>query len=118
MADLETVPGTPSCCIVKHTYRSLNFNGLVVFYCSLAAVSLSIAVLLAARGFWPVLPFAGLEMLFLGACLYAAYRRGAYSEIVSVDRDWVRVTKNEGNKTRQVAFQRHWAHLRTRRPAT
>ncbi len=117
MADLETVPGTPSCCIVITPNRSLSFIGLVAFYCGLAALSLSIAVLLAVMGLWPVLPFAGLEMLFLGACLYAAFRRGAYTEIVSIDRDWVRVTKSEGKKTRQVAFQRHRAHLRTLRPA-
>lgn len=34
-------------------------------------------------GFWPVLPFAGLELAALGAALIVAMRRNGYREVVS-----------------------------------
>lgn len=43
----------------------------------------------AALGFWPVLPFAGLEMAALAAALVVAMRRNAYREVVSFARDKV-----------------------------
>jgi uncharacterized membrane protein len=45
--------------------------------------TLGIAGYCAAMGFWPVLPFAGLEMLALAFALVVSMRRNAYREVVS-----------------------------------
>ncbi len=43
---------------------SLSVRAATLFFASLCATSFGIAALCAARGFWPVLPFAGGEMFF------------------------------------------------------
>ena len=48
---------------------SLSVRGALGFFAGLCCVSLSIGGLMAARGFWPILPFFGLEMLLLGWAL-------------------------------------------------
>lgn len=83
-----------------------------------ACVALLIAGLLTVLGYWPVLPFAGLESLALGAALWFSLRRNRYREIlyfegpllrvefgllgsgvqstVELRRDWVRVSLEHG----------------------
>jgi uncharacterized membrane protein len=53
---------------------SLSPAGLGLIFLSLAAVVLAIGIGFAVIGAWPVLPFAGLEVLALGAA-YLAYAR-------------------------------------------
>jgi uncharacterized membrane protein len=48
--------------------------GLAATFLSLAAVETAIGIGFALVGAWPVLPFAGLEVLALGAA-YLAYAR-------------------------------------------
>ena len=57
----------------------------------MATTGLGIAGLMAARGLWPILPFAGLELGALGAALYVSVRRNAYREVIRVSEDAVRV---------------------------
>lgn len=45
--------------------------------------TLGIAGYCAALGFWPVLPFAGLELSALAFALVVSMRRNAYREVVS-----------------------------------
>lgn len=55
-------------------------SGLIFFFASLWLVCFGIAALFTAQGFWPVLPFAGLEILVLGwalACSRAADTRSS-----------------------------------------
>jgi uncharacterized membrane protein len=47
------------------------------------SVGLGIAGLFALRGFWPILPFAGLELAALGAALWVSLRRNRYREVIS-----------------------------------
>jgi len=39
---------------------------------------------MAGLGFWPVIPFAGLELSALGAALYVSVRRNRYREVVVI----------------------------------
>jgi uncharacterized membrane protein len=52
---------------------------------------LGIALGMAFLGFWPVIPFAGLELGALGAALYLSVRRNGYREVVVIDAHSVRV---------------------------
>jgi uncharacterized membrane protein len=50
-----------------------------------------IAGLMASLGFWPVIPFAGLELAALGAALYVSVRRNGHREVVLIGPQRVRV---------------------------
>jgi len=65
----------------------------VILYTWVCVVSLGIALLFVARGYWPVLPFAGLELLVLGIALWISMRRGAYREVISIYPDRIEVEK-------------------------
>lgn len=57
----------------------------------IGTVSLAIAGCFAWRGFWPVLPWAGLELTALGAALWVSVRRNAYREVLRFDEGRLRI---------------------------
>ena len=69
---------------VIRSNRSLSPAGNSLFFLIMAVVSFSIAGVFAALGLWLILPFAGLEMLVLGAALILCCRRAAAREIVRI----------------------------------
>jgi uncharacterized membrane protein len=83
----------------------------VLFFGVTAAASLLLAGLLAARGFWPVLPFAGLELFALGVALGMNMRRGRYCEFISVYRDRIVMEKGVGEVEERLELPRHWTRV-------
>jgi uncharacterized membrane protein len=63
----------------------------LAFFAVTGAVCLGIAGLLAAQGYWPVLPFAGLELAALAAALIVVLRRNRYREVVEFAGARVRI---------------------------
>ena len=61
------------------------------FMASVSAVALTIAGAFAVQGFWPILPFAGLELGALGAALWVSLRRNRYREVLDFDGARVRI---------------------------
>jgi uncharacterized membrane protein len=57
----------------------------------MALVGLGIAAMFAARGYWPILPFAGLELVALGAALWVTQRRNRYREVLSFTESAIRI---------------------------
>jgi uncharacterized membrane protein len=90
---------------------SLTPRDALVFFVGVAVGSLALAVLLAIRGFWPVLPFAGLELLALGAALVVSQRRGRYREVISVFPDRVVIERTDGGRVSRSEFPRAWARV-------
>lgn len=94
---------------------SLSKRGAFIFFASLCLVCFGIAAILAARGLWVVLPFAGLEMVLLGWALKASLARREHGQTITIlDRD-VLVESRTGARYVQVVFPRHWAQVRLRR---
>ena len=57
----------------------------------MAVTGFGIAGLMAWRGLWPILPFAGLELGALGIALYVSVRRNGYREVIRMSGDTVHV---------------------------
>jgi uncharacterized membrane protein len=83
-----------------------------MFFGFVCAGSFAIAGMFAANGFWPVLPFAGLEMAVLAYALRASLRRGRCTQIITLTDTEVRVVTRDPRGDRQAAFPRHWARAR------
>jgi len=64
---------------------------------------------------WPILPFAGLEMLVLGWALHVSLRRRHYFQTILLTDELVRVETRDGQKLEQIEFTRHWARVTLRR---
>ena len=90
---------------------SLSWRETIQFYLGVLLVSLGIAIAFALRGAWLILPFAGLEMLVLGAALYVVARRAARWQEISINVDSVRVIDQGPGQRQMRSFQRAWAKV-------
>jgi uncharacterized membrane protein len=98
--------------IVIRPNRSLTRRQLQLTFGIIATVCLSIASVFAVLGMWPVLPFAGAEVLAVGIGFYLSARGGQEEEVVSVDSDKVAVEKGRRPMRRRWELQRAWAKIR------
>ena len=68
-------------------------------------------------GYWPVLPFAGAEMVLLGWALKTNMARRFEREHIEVSETEVILEYTFAHGTpRRVVFPRHWAQVKIRRP--
>ncbi len=73
--------------------------------------STCIALAFTAFGAWPILPFAGLEMLVLLAAFRYVDQHAADYECLKINGDRVRLEIREGADVRRVELNRHWAQV-------
>jgi len=95
---------------------SLSTRGAFVFFGTVCLATFGIAGLMTFRGFWPILPFAGLEMLLLGWALRRSMERRHHHEIITICDDDVRIEQVDRAHYVEVVFPRHWARVKLRRP--
>ena len=96
---------------------SLTLRGAQLFFAGACLVPCGVAALLALRGFWPILPFAGLEMALLGWALQVSLERRFHRQTITVTDADVRVDTCHRAQRERVVFPRHWAQVKLRRPA-
>jgi len=94
---------------------SLSTRGAFVFFAMVCGVTFGIATAATLLGYWPVLPFAGAEMLLLGWALHANMQRRFDREHIEVSETSVVIEYARGNP-RRVEFPRHWSQVKIRRP--
>jgi uncharacterized membrane protein len=96
---------------------SLSVRGARWFFVAACVVPLGSGALLALRGFWPVLPFAGLELVALGWALNVCLERRFHRQTITVTATDVAVESRSRGAADRVVFPRHWAQVKLRRPA-
>ena len=90
---------------------SLSWRGNLVFFLIICSISFGIAGIFTAMGYWIVFPFAGLEMVVLGAALYSCSTRAHWCEMVCIGTDTVEVAAGRHRPERRWTFNRHWARI-------
>lgn len=70
---------------------SLSPRQALSFFSGIGLICIGIAAVFAAQGYWPVLPFAGLELLALGVALVVVLRRNRYREVLWFEGERVRL---------------------------
>ena len=96
---------------------SLSVRGARLFFAAACIAPGGIAIVLALKGFWPVLPFAGLEMALLGWALSICLERRFHSQTITVTDADVSIDTRARARREHVVFPRHWAQVKLRRPA-
>jgi uncharacterized membrane protein len=94
---------------------SLTPRSATLFFASVAAVCLPVAIACAVAGLWPVLPFAGAELLGLGLALHLSLRRGRVREYIRIDERDVTVGRREAERAVEHRFARPWTRVQLRR---
>jgi uncharacterized membrane protein len=81
----------------------------------MTGVILGVGLVFAWHGFWPVLPFAGLEILVLGAAFYRCLSRSQIREVVTITRDTVAVDRGRKRPEEHWECPRAWARINMER---
>ena len=103
--------------IVIGPNASLDVRGALWFLGSLSALALSVAAVCVWFGFWPVLPFAGAEIMAVTAAVWVSLRRNRYREVISVDDERVLVEFGQTGRAgaasidSRIEFPRAWARV-------
>jgi uncharacterized membrane protein len=97
--------------LVARRNNSLGTSGRLLAFGIICAVSIGIAAAFAAIGAWPILPFAGAEMLVLFLAFRHVERHAGDCEWISIDGDRLRVEAVEAGRRRRHEFNRCWAQL-------
>lgn len=86
------------------------------FVGGLAVVTFGVAGFFALQGFWPILPFAGLEIGLLAWAVRASMRAGREGETITVSEDSVVVETRRNKRFSRMVFPRHWASVKLHAP--
>ena len=96
---------------------SLTVRGARLLFASACVVPFGMGGFFALKGFWPILPFGGLEMLLLAWALKVSLERRFHSQTITVTDSDVSIESLVRNRSERVVFPRHWAQVKLRRPA-
>ena len=83
----------------------------VRIFAGMATVTLGLGVAFAVMGYWPILPFAGLEVTALGAALYSSARRSLDTQVLRLNGDWLCVEKGRRAPEHCWRFPRAWCEV-------
>lgn len=111
----------PTTRIVIGPNASLDVRGAVWFLGTLSSLALGVASVCLYFGFWPVLPFAGAELMAVTAAVWVSLHRNRYREVVTLDEDRVVVEFGLAGSDRAAAvasridFPRSWTRVEIER---
>jgi len=95
--------------------RSLSRRGGWLLFGVISGFLTIISVGFALLGAWMILPFAGLEVVLVGAVTAWFARHYDDREWIVLESARVRVARRLGEREEQFEFQRYWARLRFER---
>ena len=107
MSAAQRIELAPHCSLTPRQARA--------FFLVTCAAALGLAGALSLLGYWPILPFAGLEMAVLGVALHLSMRRRRQLQTILLSDDEVRILSRgiRGSRS-EVVFPRHWAQVKLR----
>ncbi|VVD97260.1 membrane protein [Pandoraea capi] len=88
----------------------------VLFYLSLAAVSLGVALIAAWRGGWLVLPFTGLDLLVVGVAFVIHARHATDYEVIRLSPVSLVVEQRSAQRLTQFEFNPRWVRIDIEKP--
>jgi uncharacterized membrane protein len=90
---------------------SLSLHQRLGVFTAIASFSLCVATGFTLAGAWLVFPFAGLELLALGAAFYIVHCHSGDYERLTIAGDNLAVEKRIYKKISRVVFHRYWARV-------
>ena len=97
-------------------HRSLTPKTARIFIVLVAVPTFAVALMFTVQGFWPVLPFAGLEIGLLTWAVRASMRSGLERETITVTQDSVIIRHWDRRGVQSSVFPRHWSRVTLHAP--
>lgn len=111
MSTRSTIDSEQQRCFVLAPNLAPDWRQNVRFFAVTSVVVLGIALAFTWHGFWPILPFAGLELMALGAALYLSARRSLDREVIYISDSRICVEKGRGRVQRRWEMQPAWTEV-------
>ena len=99
---------TAPCSLTPRTAR--------IFVASVAAATFAVAGFFTVQGFWPVLPFAGMEIALLSWAVRVSMRNGSRWQSITITADSVTIERHDVRGQRLSVFPRHWVRVKLHAP--
>ena len=103
-------------CLVLTPRCSLTPSSARVFIAVVGGTCFAVAGVFAAQGFWPVLPFAGLEIGLLVWAVRASMRAGSRRETIEIDEQQITIRRIDPRGQHFSVFPRHGSRVTLRTP--
>ena len=91
--------------------QAMSWRALMLVYLGIATVTLIIGLSFYFNGLTLILPFSGIEILALGAALYASAWRGGAQEVILIDHDRLIVESGRLEPESRAVFHRAWVKV-------
>jgi len=89
----EFAPDSKNGFVLIRPHRSLSWRENMIFLGLIGAIYLITSILLTMQGFWPVIPWAIVDLALIYGCLYALARGAGRREVIRLDDSEVRVER-------------------------
>jgi len=89
--------------------RPISWQDNVRFIKLFSLLSLVIASIAMYQGFLLVLPYSGIEILFLSICLYLVYKHYSIHQIIYFTSDHVIIESFTQRVKQRIEYQRYWS---------
>ena len=102
--------------ILLRPNQSTNWKSSLVFILIIAFTCLTIGIGFAYAGAILILPFAGLEVLFVGICVYLVMKKTYKQEVITLSKEKLKIEKGSGKIDQVWEYFRMWSFVSVERP--
>ena len=96
--------------------QSISWKSSIVFILVIAFTCLTIGLGFAYVGATLILPFAGLEVLFVGICVYLVLNKTSQQEVITLSKDKLIIEKGTYKIKKVWEYFRLWSYISVERP--
>ena len=82
-----------------------------MFMGGFSILTLAIAIVFVIQGYWPILPFAGLEITVVGIAFWYMSRKAQDYDLITIENQQVSVVQRRDNIEQHFEFDRYWARI-------
>ncbi len=111
MINISGVASSGHYTVIARPNCSLSPAATLLVFSIISFISLVIAFTFLLMGAWPVLPFAGAELLALGYCFYHILLHSGDYESLSIDDDKVIVETHELKQDKRIELSGYWSRV-------
>ena len=102
--------------ILLRPNRSTDWKTSLLFIFVIAFTCLTIGIGFALAGATMILPFAGLEIIFVATCVYLVMKNSYKQEVITLTKEKLKIEKGAGKIDHVWEYFRMWSFVSVERP--
>ena len=102
--------------ILLRPNQSTDWKMSLLFIFVIAFTCLAIGIGFAFAGATMILPFAGLEVLFVGICVYLVMKKTYKQEVITLTKEKLKIEKGTGKIDQVWEYFRMWSYVSVEKP--